>query len=331
MKKSGNLLTGVLVVLGLIVGFFIGVLINWPPTDESRLSGTIGKVDNYRNVKVSENDINLRSELMNNKQMLSDFQRYYSFHYTSNVHKGEIISESLAAFRNVEEFVGPNQEKINALDQYNKFIAEARKDILIALMALRKIADGSGEQSIGVPLNNANNAVAQISYKGKAILDIVEALDDFLKERKSGSFPELTKAHDRLLLCQVQTSVATNDKLMMKYLDKKEFFGSKEDIGLCSVVTQDQVNNSVSSDIAGLVTSSNVVGSAVTYDSQNVQDIVVSDVYNDIFNDIVTIGVTFDAVQNSNCIFDVSNFSGSNVIGLVTSSGPDVYGITVPQ
>jgi hypothetical protein len=331
MKKSGNLLTGVLVVLGLIVGFFIGVLINWPPTDESRLSGTIGKVDNYRNVKVSENDINLRSELMNNKQMLSDFQRYYSFHYTNNVHKGEIISESLAAFRNVEEFAGPNQEKINALDQYNKFIAEARKDILIALMALRKIADGSGEQSIGVPLNNANNAVAQISYKGKAILDIVEALDDFLKERKSGSFPELTKAHDRLLLCQVQTSVATNDKLMMKYLDKKEFFGSKEDIGLCSVVTQDQVNNSVSSDIAGLVTSSNVVGSAVTYDSQNVQDIVVSDVYNDIFNDIVTIGVTFDAVQNSNCIFDVSNFSGSNVIGLVTSSGPDVYGITVPQ
>ena len=98
-------------------------------------------------------------------------------------------------------------------------------------------SDLSGEQSIGVPLNNANNAVAQISYKGKAILDIVEALDDFLAERKSDSFPELTKAHDRLLLCQVQTSVATNDKLMMKYLDKKEFFGSAADIGSYPVVT----------------------------------------------------------------------------------------------
>jgi hypothetical protein len=327
MKKSGKLLTGVLIVLGLIIGFFIGVLINWPPTDESRLSGTIGKVDNYRNVKVSENDINLRSELMNNKQMLSDFQRYYSFHYTNNVQKGEIITESLAGFRNVEEFAAPNQEKINALDQYNKFVSEARKDILIALMALRKIADGSGEQSIGVPLNNANNAVAQISYKGKAILDIVEALDDFLTERKSGSFPELTRAHDRLLLCQVQTSVATNDKLMMKYLDKKEFFGSKEDIGNYTDVTQDQVNNTVSSDIASLVTSSDVVGSLVTNDSQNVQDVVSSDVYSNVFTDIVTIGVTSDAGQSSNCIFDVTNVAGSDVVGLVTNSGPDVYGI----
>ncbi len=326
MKKSGNLLTGVLIALGLIVGFFIGILVNWPPTDESKLSGTIGKADNYRNVKVSENDINLRSELMNNKQMLSDFQRYYSFHYTNNVQKGEIITESLAAFRNVEEFAGSNQEKINNLDQFNKFVYEARKDILIALMALRKIADGSGEQSIGVPLNNANNAVAQISYKGKAILDIVEALDDFLAERKSDSFPELTKAHDRLLLCQVQTSVATNDKLMMKYLDKKEFFGSAADIGSYPVVTQDQVNTSVSSDIAGVVTSSNVVGSAVAYDSQNVQDIVVADVYSAVFTDIVTIGVT-DAVQNSNCIFDITNVSGSDVVGVVTSSGPDVYGV----
>jgi hypothetical protein len=327
MKKSGNLLTGILIALGLIIGFFAGVLVNWPPTDESKLSGTIGKVDNYRNVKVSENDINLRSELMNNNQMLDDFQRYYSFHYTNNVQKNEIINESLANFKKVEEFAKPIQEKIEALDHYNKFISEARKDILIALMALRKIADGSGEQSIGIPLNNANNAIAQISYKGKAILDIVESLDDFLAERQPGSFPELTKAHDKLLLCQIQTTVATNDKLMMKYLDKKEFFGSVEDIGSYSAVTQDQVSSCVVSDIAGF-TSSNVVGSAQTFDSQTVASYVIADVYNNFTSDIATIGVTSDAVQNSQCTFDVSNIGGSAVGSItVADISPDVYNL----
>jgi hypothetical protein len=314
MKKSGKILVGAIIALAFIIGYFVGVMVDFPPVEKSKLAGTIGKIDNYRNVKVSEKDINLRSELKNNNQMLGDFQRYYSFHYTNNVEKSAAIDETLESCKGIAEFTGTNQKKIDALDQYNKFITEARKDILIALMALRHLSEESADQSIGIPLNNANNAIAQMSYRGTAVLDMVEALDDFLSERPSGSFPALAKAHDDLLLSQIRTSVATNDKLMLKYLDKKEFFGSNDDIKSNTGPTNDQVNSAIVTD-SGQFGSSDVVGSNGSNQSNQVVNLVVGLNYSSIVGDTGTIGLVGSGAQSSHVIFDAgavgTNFAGS--------------------
>ncbi len=324
MKKSGKILIGVIIALTFIIGYFVGVLVDFPPVEKAKLSGTIGKIDNYRNVKVSEKDINLRSELKNNNQMLGDFQRYYSFHYTNNVEKSAAIDETLESCKGVAEFTGTNQKKIDALDQYNKFITEARKDILIALMALRHLSEGSGDQSIGIPLNNANNAIAQISYRGTAVLDMVEALDDFLSERPSGSFPALAKAHDDLLLSQIRTSVATNDKLTLKFLDKKEFFGSQDDIKSNTGPTNDQVVGAVVAD-SGQFGSSDVVGSNGSNQSNQVQNLVVGSVNSIFFDNTGTIGLVILSTQNSQPIFDVGSV-GSSVIGSIGTISANTLG-----
>jgi hypothetical protein len=256
--------------------------------------------------------------------MLGDFQRYYSFHYTNNVEKSAAIDETLESCKGVAEFTGTNQKKIDALDQYNKFITEARKDILIALMALRHLSEESADQSIGIPLNNANNAIAQINYRGTAVLDMVEALDDFLSERPSGSFPALAKAHDDLLLSQIRTSVATNDKLMLKYLDKKEFFGSTDDIKSNTGPTNDQVNSAIVTD-SGQFGSSDVVGSNGSNQSNQLQSLVVGSNYSNSYGNTGTIGVAASNAQNSNVTFDAGTV-GSNVIGNIGTISANTYG-----
>ena len=57
MKKSSNILVGILIVFSLAIGFIIGILVDYPKPGEEALSGSIGRISNYRDVKISESDI----------------------------------------------------------------------------------------------------------------------------------------------------------------------------------------------------------------------------------------------------------------------------------
>lgn len=64
MKNRHVRLTIFTAILALIAGIFIGLFLANFTSDDEHLGGTIGKVDRYRNVKVTEDDVLLRNELV---------------------------------------------------------------------------------------------------------------------------------------------------------------------------------------------------------------------------------------------------------------------------
>jgi hypothetical protein len=110
----------------------------------------------------------------------------------------------------------------------------------------------SDQQSIGLLINNANNAVVQTKFRDRVIVEFTDAVDMFYKTVKDNKYTELKKAHDALLYNLVKNSTMTGDKMMTKFLDKKEFLGSQEEIKDASLCDQKAFNDQVLADISGL-------------------------------------------------------------------------------
>jgi hypothetical protein len=244
MKKSSKIIIGVVILLSFIIGYFLGVTIDFPNTENSKMAGTIGRMNNYRNVKVSENDIKLRSELQSNEAMLKGYQQYFSFHYTTTVKLCEDIGFAIQTSETVSEFKTTYPTVIEEIILYKQNLEQARKDILLALVSLQKLSEANGN-NIGLLINNANIAIAQVKYKQEDVTNFAEAIETFLKTNGSGNFADLKKAHDLLSMNQIILAAATNDKPMLKYLDKKAFLSGSEQL---QIFDKEKLNEIIQSD-----------------------------------------------------------------------------------
>ncbi len=250
MKNSKKILTGVIIGLSFVSGLLIGVLVDYPKTDESKLAGTIGRVNNYRNVKVSENDIKLCSELQENNLKQKQILQYYSFHYATSAKLADDIGKALNASEQVAEFATDNKTVIESLTNFNSFLSEARKDILLALSAIKNLSKtGESIDNLLNITNNANNAIAQISFKQKLVIEFIDALSLFFETHNPADYIELKKAHDALLINQVQLAVATKDKPMLKYIDKQKLFCSKDELSQLSASSKDGLTKFAAKDL----------------------------------------------------------------------------------
>ena len=133
MKTRTKFFIAFAFVLALIAGFLLGTMVNLPSADKSDLTGTIGKVNNYRNVKISKNDIKLRSELLNNDELCQQMKRYFTFHYAFNVQLATNIDLAVKASDAVQEFSGKYENEIKSLTGVNTYLNEVRKDYLLLL------------------------------------------------------------------------------------------------------------------------------------------------------------------------------------------------------
>ena len=75
MKNSGKILTVAAIAISFAAGLLIGISINNQSPKESNLAGTISKANNHFNIKVEDNDTQLRSELLANEKLLKNYQQ----------------------------------------------------------------------------------------------------------------------------------------------------------------------------------------------------------------------------------------------------------------
>lgn len=233
MKKKGNLFTVIGVVVALAIGFLIGISVNFPKVDNDELAGTIGKTSKYRNVIVTEPDIQLRSDLLADTSLQKTYIDFYSFHYAAAVELTNALELAINASENLNDFKSANSSIVSGLKKYRTNIDRMRADLLLAVATFNKI-EGLDAASINQVINNANIALAQLSYSDDAVLAFVDESAVYIAGKSDRDVLLLRKAHDMLMLLQITKAIVMNDKPRIKYLDGKELFAANEQLNIWS-------------------------------------------------------------------------------------------------
>ncbi|HPR33723.1 MAG TPA: hypothetical protein PLK12_16600 [Prolixibacteraceae bacterium] len=269
MKKSSVIRIGILIVLSWVIGFVVGIIVDYPKPEENELAGTIGRMGNYRNVRVSEGDIQLRSDLLSDNLMLKSYTHYYAFHYAESAKMSKLAEDALNTASNFPEFHEKYSAEINSFNQYVQVLKNARNDILLALTVLQNISKAN-EGGIGTILNNANVAIAKIKSKDMTVIGFIEALADFIKEKRPEKIAELEKIHDELTVNMVAIAAITNNKPVTKYFDQKEMFGmvygggSNADINVIKGCLNEDIPNIKTDITESSITESSITESSIT-------------------------------------------------------------------
>lgn len=250
MKKN-RYLTFLVPILTLIVGFLAGLLVNFPPTDESELTGTVGKINNYRNVKITENDLLLRNELLGDDELAGQLKNYFSLHFLNTADLTEKVKSAVDASRSAGDFNRLYGKEVNDLEQLGLFLGEARKDLLLVLSTLEDLPE-IDQQSMGLLINNAVNALAQVNFREQKVLAFVDAAGAFLDEKGEVNFPELLRAHDLLLLGQVRSALLSDDNLKLRVLDGKSLLSRGDSLLSQFSPEGDQLRKLALTDMQGL-------------------------------------------------------------------------------
>ena len=95
--KNSPVILVLAVLVSLTAGFLVGILVDFPKTDDTQLAGTIGRVQNYKNVKVTEEDIELKNDLVSDTIILKAISNYFNYYYVAAVSQGEKIRYALEA------------------------------------------------------------------------------------------------------------------------------------------------------------------------------------------------------------------------------------------
>lgn len=220
MKTSIKISIGIIIVLSFAIGLVVGRIVKNKPVDKLDLAGTIGKISTDRNSKIVSSDINLRSELQSNNLMMNQYQQYYSFQYSSINNLKVDIEEALEASSSSIDFSELNHNIIESITDFKNILDTNSKEILKLITALQNMS-GSNQENLGVLINNAGNALAQINYKEIIVVDFLDAIESFLIKNNYENYPGLISTFDVLLDHQIKRSKTTGNKPMLKYLENK--------------------------------------------------------------------------------------------------------------
>jgi len=206
------------------IGFAIGMSIQSPRIEDHQVSGTVGKVNNYRNTKATEADIRLKDELLGDSAMVKHVINYMNFFYVRAVAFGKNIDFAIKEVNAIGAFKAKNKAKIDALEKYGKFLQSARRDILLAVAACQS-AENTDPELLRNSIIRANNLIAQMNYRNNVVIDFIAALDAFIQEAGAAKYPRLNKAHDLLTCNEISTSIVLKDQVLLKYFGKKKLYG----------------------------------------------------------------------------------------------------------
>lgn len=221
MKKRNALLLTLAVIASLAIGFLIGIMVDIPKTDNTQVVGTIGKIQNYKNVKITEQDIQLKNELLADSVLLKAIGNYFNYYYVSAASQGDRIKYALKELNPEQEFKEFSGMTLAEFAGYGTFLENARKDLMLAI-ALCKFPNDVHPVLLRNAITQANNVIAQMSYRKQVVLNLIDNLDTFIGQKGKDVPVVLANVHAVLSCDQIINAVALNDKVVLKYFDRKK-------------------------------------------------------------------------------------------------------------
>jgi hypothetical protein len=227
MKKVSLTQTVLVAVVSLAIGFLIGFVAKNDTPKTDNLAGSIGKVDRYRNVKVTEEDLMLRNELVTDTLKRMQYEKYLTYYYYQSLQTASdlrLVTEKTAS---VTEFAGVNEPYLKSLTSYQDFLEKARLDIFSSILLIKTMTVNENIPVIQ-NLNQAQNAISRIRTQETLLSGYMESIAEFLDTNPDKKYDALEDAHDILVNNLVTSAVMTQNKPALKYLDHRKMMNDKE-------------------------------------------------------------------------------------------------------
>ncbi|MDD4501365.1 MAG: hypothetical protein PHP15_13360 [Bacteroidales bacterium] len=223
MKKKNGSLFILIIVVSLVVGFLTGTLVDFPKTDNIQLSGTIGRVQNYKNVKITEEDIELKNDLVSDTVMLNALSAWFNYYYVSAVSQGDKIRYALDQIEPLEPYKEYAGVVLSDVAGYRTFLENSRTDLLLAVAMVKE----PGEIHPVLLRNTivqANNVISRMSHRKQSVLDLIDNMGSYLEAQGTDPDGTLAGVHTVLTMDQLANAMALNDKMVIQYFQKKKLF-----------------------------------------------------------------------------------------------------------
>ncbi len=222
------------VVISLMIGFSIGLMsgltLTNPGMNLREAAGTIGRVDQYRNVRITQQDIELRNDLIEDEQRRENFIGYLTYEYVNNIQAGENVRLAMASSQSAGNFSTTNRKTMEQLGQYAEFLDNARLRILEAIGALQDLGE-KDKVAIHTVLKDAGNVLAQNSLRSSVLFDFMMDVERFFQTTSPVEFPDLANAHDRIFASLVSENLIKGNRSTLNQLLTKELLGDMEILG----------------------------------------------------------------------------------------------------
>ncbi len=223
MKSKSKLFYAMAFIATFVVGFLIGLFIEYPNVNEQEISGTIGKVSNYRNAKATEADIELQNDLMTDQKMQQSLSGYMTFYYTKSIEFGKTIAFAVEQAKADEAFAAQHSAQLAVVEKFAEFLGTSRKDLLMAMLVCQSVDEATPEM-LRNAIAQANNIIAQMNHRNSTVITFIESLDVYILKTGRAANENLNRAHDLLVFNQIGASAVVKDKVLLAYFDKKQLF-----------------------------------------------------------------------------------------------------------
>jgi|GEM_PF-331261 len=223
MKKKNSLLFILLILVSLAAGFMAGTLIDFPKTEDVQLAGTIGRVQNYKNVKVTEEDLDLKNDLVADTVMLKALSAWFNYYYVSAISQGDKIQYVLDQIQPMETYKEYAGVVLSDVAGYGTFLENSRTNLLLAI-AMIKDPGEIHPVLLRNTIVQANNVISQMSYRKQSVLDLIDNMGSYLESNGADPNGTLAGVHAVLTMDQLANAMTLNDKMVIKYFQKKKLF-----------------------------------------------------------------------------------------------------------
>ncbi len=240
MKSSVKLLFVFGIIFALIIGLFVGLSFKIGKVSEIEISGTIAKINNYRKAQNSITGIEIKNQLLSDTVRLKYMQNYLRFYYTTGVKMAGDIRFSIDEANAVEPFKNANNKEIADLVRYEKTFALVRTDLLLALRACL-YPEKTDPLLLSEFINQASNDIAQMNFQNRTVLDFIDILALYIEKNKAVTLAGLARAHDLLMYNELNYSLLTQDKVVLKSFDKKDFFSDVKNQSLIDTKSMKEI------------------------------------------------------------------------------------------
>jgi hypothetical protein len=213
MKAKKNLLFIIAFIAVFFVGLVVGLLIQYPPVNKEDLAGTVGKAEKYRKTKLTEKDIQLRSELLKDTAQLHSMIEGLIYFSKLTEDLSTQIETSIVAFS--AEGMGKTPEEQNhlkVLSDYSEFVRNNNESLntTIAMLTGFYLKD-STDASVDIEKNlqDFGSYVANLEKRNEGLIQALPALDQFMLHNETfktqqESLRQVKSIKDQLVIKAIQ-------------------------------------------------------------------------------------------------------------------------------